>query len=365
MEVVNAGSSLVVTWSDQRAGGFEAIWLRHNCPCPACLNPNNGQRLIDIADVPESIRIGDASIGDHGHSLHLAFAPDDHRSHFDCAWLHARAFDSDTAVELWGVDIASSLPQADYRSVHQERGALAHWLRSVQSHGFALLRNVPTTDGEVTRFAETFGFVRETNYGRLFDVVTQPNPNNLAYSGEPLSVHTDNPYRDPVPGLQLLHCLKASDDGGLTVLVDGFHAASCLRDEAPNDFSLLSTWTVPFEFRDSLVALRATGRVIDTDRYGRIVGVRYNNRSVAAFDLPGDIVPAFYDAYRRFAQILRRPELELVFALGPGDLLITDNRRVLHGRRGFVADSQRHLQGCYADRDGLDSFVRMADGRAG
>ena len=26
--------------------------------------------------------------------------------------------------------------------------------------------------------------------------------------------HTDNPYRDPVPTVQLLHCLSTADDGG-------------------------------------------------------------------------------------------------------------------------------------------------------
>jgi gamma-butyrobetaine dioxygenase len=61
----------------------------------------------------------------------------------------------------------------------------------------------------------------------------------------------------------------------------------------------------------------------------------------------------FYAAYRSFAQILERPELELTFKLGPGDLFIVDNRRVLHGRKGFTSAGGRHLQGCYADRDGL------------
>jgi gamma-butyrobetaine dioxygenase len=41
--------------------------------------------------------------------------------------------------------------------------------------------------------------------------------------------HTDNPYRDPVPTVQLLHCLRTSEDGGDTGLVDGFAAAAALR----------------------------------------------------------------------------------------------------------------------------------------
>ena len=70
------------------------------------------------------------------------------------------------------------------------------------------------------------GFVRETNYGRLFDVRVDATPANLAFTGLPIAPHTDNPYRDPVPTVQLLHCLASAADGGDSGLVDGFAAAA-------------------------------------------------------------------------------------------------------------------------------------------
>ena len=60
----------------------------------------------------------------------------------------------------------------------------------------------------VAAVAETFGYVRETNYGRVFDVRVEAAPANLASTGLALRPHTDNPYRDPVPTVQLLHCLR-------------------------------------------------------------------------------------------------------------------------------------------------------------
>ena len=122
-----------------------------------------------------------------------------------------------------------ALPAAEHAEIIGSRAALGHWLRDICTYGFALLRGVPTIDGEVTRVAELFGFVRETNYGRIFDVAPKPVPNNLAFSSLALGVHTDNPYRDPVPGLQLLHCLESDAEGGESVVVDGFHAAERLR----------------------------------------------------------------------------------------------------------------------------------------
>ena len=66
----------------------------------------------------------------------------------------------------------------------------------------------------VAEVGDRIGIVRTTNYGRLFDVISKPDPNNLAYTALALGVHTDNPYRDPTPGYQLLHCLVAEAPGG-------------------------------------------------------------------------------------------------------------------------------------------------------
>ena len=55
-----------------------------------------------------------------------------------------------------------------------------------------------------------------------------------------LGSHTDNPYRDPVPTVQLLHCLESSTEGGDSVLVDGFKAATVLRQESKEDFDILT-----------------------------------------------------------------------------------------------------------------------------
>ncbi len=79
---------------------------------------------------------------------------------------------------------------------------------------FFLLSNVPCQPGTVLTVAGSMGYVRETNYGRLFDVRVEATPANLAFTGLPIAPHTDNPYRDPVPTVQLLHCLASAVEGG-------------------------------------------------------------------------------------------------------------------------------------------------------
>jgi hypothetical protein len=103
----------------------------------------------------------------------------------------------------------------------------------------------------------SFGFVRETNYGRLFDVRVEAQPGNLAYTSRQILPHTDNPYRDPVPTVQLLHCLRTADTGGETGLVDGFAAARELRATDRETFDLIAGTPVPFGYRDKCtVAVR-------------------------------------------------------------------------------------------------------------
>ena len=52
------------------------------------------------------------------------------------------------------------------------------------------------------RFGNEVGFVRATNYGKIFDVIDLGAANkNLANTNVRIRSHTDNPYRDPFPGL--------------------------------------------------------------------------------------------------------------------------------------------------------------------
>ncbi|NDE41552.1 MAG: gamma-butyrobetaine dioxygenase, partial [Betaproteobacteria bacterium] len=84
--------------------------------------------------------------------------------------------------------------------------------------------------------------------------------------------------------------------------------------------------------------------------------VHFNNRSADWLDAPADVAEAWYQAYRQFAQLLLRDELQLVFRLAPGDCVVMQNDRTLHGRTAFDPNlGRRHLQGCYIDRDAMES----------
>ncbi len=165
-----------------------------------------------------------------------------------------------------------------------------------------------------------------------------------------------------MPTVQLLHCLRTAYHGGDTGLVDGFAAAAALRAEDAESFDTLARTPVPFGYIDKATGLRASLPLIHLGPRGRIRGVRFNNRSARPLRLPYAEVTAFYDAYRRWAELLAQPGRQLNLRLAPGDCLVFDNTRVLHARTmfGLAAGSPgRHLQGCYADLDGLASSLAV------
>jgi gamma-butyrobetaine dioxygenase len=356
----------MTTASDPLAG-IPPVWLRANCPCRACRDPVSGQRLADITELPPAVWITAASTD--GDTVRVVFGPDGHRAEFNRAWLRQQRCQppddrGERAKRLWrAADVGAALAGTPWPRYLASEGVRERCLASLLREGFFLLRDVPREPGSVLAAAASFGHVRETNYGRLFDVRVVATPANLAYTGLPIAPHTDNPYRDPVPTVQLLHCLTAAAAGGDSGLTDGFTVAATLRDTAPSAFDVLAGTAVTFRYADADTELQATRPVIGTGQGGEIREIRFNTRSMQPLPIgPGGSAAqavAFYAACRAFAGLAASPELTVSFRLGPGDCMVFDNTRILHSRTSFARAGQRHLQGCYADLDGAASTLAV------
>jgi gamma-butyrobetaine dioxygenase len=159
--------------------------------------------------------------------------------------------------------------------------------------------------------------------------------------------------------VQVLYCHESTAEGGENMVVDGFAAARRLRDENPEWFDVLSQHCARFEYAGE-AGVRLTSRrpMIELDPDGALRTVRFNNRSAAAItDVPFDVMPSYYAAYRRLGQIIDDPAMEVSFRLNPGESFLVDNTRVLHARKGYSGAGTRWFQGCYADMDGVRSTL--------
>lgn len=345
---------------------FHAVWLRDNAQDPDTRDPGNGQRLITLADLPADLALAEAKVS--GDSIAVTFAPEGKSGNYKLQWLSENRYDTQRDrspghlpawVETWDARLQGRVEPADFATLQTDRRALRDWLATVRRYGFARIGGMEPESGGLFDIAALFGYVRETNYGRHFEVRTEVNPVNLAYTGLGLQAHTDNPYRDPVPSLQILACLENSAEGGANMVVDGFACARKLRDEDPDGFALLSAHPVRFAYAGSdNVRLRARRPMIELNPDGELVSVRFNSRSIAPLvDVPFDDMPAFYRAYRRLSDIIDDVAMQVAFKMEPGEAFIVDNTRVLHARQGYSGAGTRWLQGCYADKDGLLSTL--------
>ena len=365
VSILNQGNAIALMLDGQQMR-FHAIWLRDNAQDEETRSSGNGQRLIALRDIPQDINITKAEIEDGMLKLH--FMPEDKEISYDLGWLAAHSYDrEDTVVRgklphgltTWDSGLSDKIPTAEFDDVSSDKAALCGWLEGVARYGFGKLNGGPVYDQALMKVVDLFGYVRETNYGRHFEVRTEVNPTNLAYTGLGLQAHTDNPYRDPVPTVQVLYCLESSAAGGENMVVDGFRVAERLREENEEWFDVLADHSARFEYAgEAGVHLISRRPMIELAPDGSLQAVRFNNRSAAAItDVPFDKMEVYYAAYRRMGEIVDDPEMEITFRLEPGESFIVDNTRVMHARKAYSGTGMRWLQGCYADLDGLHSTL--------
>ncbi len=363
-KITSAPDALTLKWADGRESEYASIWLRDNRASDR--DAHSGQRLIDVLDVPQDPRIRAARQESGG--VRIEWEDDSSPTDYPLAWLAQHAAGADPRPELrvrtWleggTLDARSDFAWASLPRLSADPRTRLNWLTHLVQDGLAFLEDVPAREPAIIEAMTGIGRVLETNYGLTFDVRSVPQPENLAYSDLGLGLHTDNPYREPVPGFQALHALVPSNEGGASLFADGIALADHLRATALDDFTVLTDTPVPFLYQSKDAELYAERPLIQLSISGHVRAVHYNNRSIAPLNLAARDARRFYAAYRRFAALLREPRFQLRTTLGAGHLVVFDNQRVLHGRTAFSsARFPRHLRGCYLSRDSVYSETAL------
>ena len=226
-------------------------------------------------------------------------------------------------------------------------------------YGFIIFENVPTQDNFIVNFANSIGSIRRTNFGEFFNVKSKPNPNDLAYTSLPLAPHTDNPYRKPVPCIQLLHCIENEVGGGLSTLVDGLAVTEELKKEHQTFFQILTEIKVRFQFIDDNIVLEDWAEMIQLDENKRLKQVRFSPRLDFVPLLDKGKLELYYTARNKISEMYNSEKFRIEFRLKAGDLLMMDNYRLLHGRTEYNAnEGNRFLQGCYIDYDSTEGKLK-------
>lgn len=357
----------VLLTCDDAVAVLHPNWLRERSAEPGQIEPTNRQRLFTPLDVPCDLGVVGCQL--MGEVLHVSFT-DGHRAGLDLASIErALGWRADPeeppAPEPWVAPLAE-FPFVDWRDITldpatEDLDALVEFLKLFFRHGYVVFRNTPAEVGTVARVADRLGYIVGQNFGWVFDVEAKPSPTDLAYTAYELKAHSDEPYRQPVPGIQMLHCISNEAAGGDSTLVDGLAAALTLESEHPEWHAALVDTEVEWRYDMGSDTVVGRGHVLEYDRHGRYRQIRINTKLDEPIVRPGQDLGAYYAARRWLAEWTNDPAHQVTFRLEPGDIMFMDNHRALHGRTAFDPTSgHRHLQGCYIEHDGPDTMYRLA-----
>ena len=335
------------------------FWLRERVNSENFLDQKTQQRLFDPTMLKNSSEISKVNISDK--FLEVSFK--------DGAYAKLvienilKEFEKDNELYFinkisWKSDFQNNNIYKFNKNFFEEK-IMYESLLNFYKYGFVIFENVPTQDNFIVNFANSIGSIRRTNFGEFFNVKSKPNPNDLAYTSLPLAPHTDNPYRKPVPCIQLLHCIENEVGGGLSTLVDGLAVTEELKKEHPSFFQILTEIKVRFQFVDDNVVLEDWAEMIQLDENKRLKQVRFSPRLDFVPLMDKEKLELYYAARNKISEMYNSEKFRIEFKLKPGDLLMLDNYRLLHGRTEYNAnEGNRFLQGCYIDYDSTEGKLK-------
>ena len=336
------------------------FWLRERVDGDEYLDKKTEQRLFDPSILNSNIVIKKATL--ENDTLKLIFS--DGIKSTICINKIISEFSEDIKTKkflkykFWDSSL-KDFPVYKYNSKIFESKKMYELLKTFYTFGFVIINNVPTNNNFIVKFANSIGSVRRTNFGEHFNVRSTPNPNDLAYTSLALSPHTDNPYRKPVPCIQLLHCIENEVCGGLSTLVDGFSVANYLKKKNPDLFTVLTKTKVKFRFIDKDVILENWGELIEVDKNNNLKQIRFSTRLDYVPALEKKQLDVYYKARKKISDLYNSNKFKIEFKLMPGDMLMMDNYRTLHGRTEYnPKEGKRFLQGCYIDYDSSEGKLK-------
>jgi Taurine catabolism dioxygenase TauD, TfdA family len=342
-----------------------------------------------------------------------------HVTHYSWSWLERCRYvakEGETGkTRACALQRDSALAELEYHEVMESEAACFELLDAVFQQGAAIVRGAPPGDtrDDDNHEAKTAALLGKRLsggrlshgplYGDTFHVRSVPDAINLAYTSTPLPPHQDLAYYQSPPGLQLLHCVhNRVECGGESTLVDAVAAAEQLRRWMPDKFDVLTRSCATFVkqreaadmvFRGPhILAVPPSPSAANRNAsVPEVVAMRWAPPFQGPVLIDPDLLNDYWTAYMCLERMLdnsipanaylqpcgvtREEEQRLIAyshqhtwerRLQEGEILVFNNQRILHGRRGFQlagSDSERsggrHFIGCYTNMEDTLSRYRL------
>lgn len=332
-----------VVFDDGVAAVVSGRWLRDHGDDPTSRDPHTGQRLVDTFALPTDLMPSQVSPSEDGTQL-TATWPGPLTTHVAAATVHAcvsSPIDEPTGPVDWRLPASIDTWSAPTATANVSAPA-----GQIRKHGWVVVDDVARGHESVGVLAATLGGVQSTIFGGIWDLSAEVTDHaDSAYNSTFLGPHTDATYLDDAPRLQVFVCQDRKGTGGESILVDGFAAAVDLREVNPEASDLLAGVAVPGRYVEPGVDCRAARPTLRLDADDELEQISLNNLDRAPFWIPGGGWDRWLDAYAAFNRLLVDERRWLRMPVRPGQALVIDNWRILHGREAFTGT--RRFLGCY------------------
>lgn len=392
---------------------FRGVFLRDACTNTSSVDVHTSQKTFSTAQLPEDLRIQNAEVAalDGKEALIVRWS-DGNVSEFKQAFLERNATLKgrrdfryfDRPYKLWdSLDkplTADLVLKVDYNDYITNPDTVNKVTQALHDFGIAYVENMPEQTGIIDKtgkgdfdlkpsttdpvlveeVAKRIGYVKETFYGRSWNVISVPQAKNVAYTSVYLPLHMDLLYYESPPGVQLLHVIYNSTKGGESIFADSYAAVTHILRTDPEAYDALTKVPITYHYDNDGHHYYYSRPLVVEDPYGGVnpdTGrpyihvVNYSPPFQGPLDAlaPGSgytnqQVDAFLRGLRQFEAYIEDKHNQIEFKMKENCCVIFMNRRALHARNEFeAATGRRWFRGTYLDLDSYQSKLRVANKR--
>ena len=205
---------------------------------------------------------------------------------------------------------------------------------------------------EFPDYCERLGQISIWPFGKVLELLEQENPEDHIFHNNYVPLHWDGMYRPQVPEFQVFHCVTAPEQGkgGRTTFSNTLLA---LKNASAETKSLWEKTTVTYQRKMEFYDSKIVSPIVTTHPQKGFSVIRYN-------EPPDDSHGHFVNPpIIEFSGVNQQEITEIKHSLQKslysknnfyahewqqGDIVITDNYSLLHGRESFISKSPRYLR---------------------
>ena len=354
-----SSDNLKVQFNNENSETFTNIWLRDHAKDEVNWDKRSNQRKTFTAGLDLDLKIKNVEILENGKSLSILWPDLDKPVNYSYEFLSKNIVNNNKKkpkYNIWKAKDLNSNIFFEFKETKTKQG-FKNFLKILYNYGFIVLKNCEKNMNPVEEIANKIGYVRNSIFGGLWSFQSNENKADSAYTQEELRPHTDATYSNDAPGLQLLLCCEYSAEGGESIMVDGLKIAEEIKNSDNEIFNILSNTNVKGNYIGDGVFLEAERPIFKLNENKEIIQVSFNNYDRAPFRFDNELTKKFYSAIKKFDLIANDKNYQWRHILKPGDLLIFNNWRILHGRSSF--SGTRKISGCYINKEDFDSSCKI------